>query len=116
MEKYFNKLFEIYLDTTNPKTEYFRILKADVIISILIHVVIYITCLFLLSKVTNIKVKINEKLIIGLIILMIFGFFARLLRSKSIYSLLLRDNKENIALQKTRNIMNNTYLVWYFLS
>ena len=116
MEKYFNKLFEIYLETTNPKTEYLRILKADVMISILIHVVIYITSLFLLTKVTNIKVKINEKLIIGLVILMIFGYFGRLLRSKSIFNNLLLNYKEKIALEKTRKIIDNSYIVWYFLS
>ena len=115
MEKYFYKLFEIYLQTTNPKESYLRILKADVMTSILIHVILYVICFYLLTKVTNIKIKIDEKLIIGLFILMTFGYLGRLIRSKIIFKKFLKNNKEKLALEKTRKIINSTYLVWYFL-
>jgi hypothetical protein len=45
------------------------------------------------------------------------GFYLRLMRSKSIYEVLLEQGEfDETARQKAMNVIRNGYFTWYFLS
>ena len=115
-----NCFTDTYYQTTNPKTEYKELFSANVAKSILFHTVLYVGFLYLLQFVSNIKIVEGKhlfSLILVLILIMIFGFVGRLMRSKSIYKkeIELRDDEEK-ALQETKHLMDTGYFTWYFCS
>ncbi len=117
---YMNCFTDTYYQTTNPKTEYKELFSANVAKSIMFHTVLYVGFLYLLQFVSNIKIVEGKhlfSLILVLILIMIFGFVGRLMRSKSIYKkeIELRDDEEK-ALQETKHLMDTGYFTWYFCS
>jgi len=113
-----NSLTNVYLDTINPQTPYKRLLSNDVFLSILLHVVLYLIIVCLVSKLFNLKIskKLYINITISLLFVMIMGYIGRLARSKSIYINLIKNNvNNNLAIEKTMNIMHNAYFTYYFL-
>ena len=117
MINYVSKLFKIYLDTTNPKTEFKRLVNVDILIAILVHLILYVAAIIVFNNVTQFDIKVDENTVLIMFGLMCLGYFARLLRSKSIYKTFLdQKNKEKVALQKTRKLMDEAYFLWFFLA
>lgn len=116
-------LNNIYMETTDPNSGYNRIIKYDVFVSIFLHIILYTLCLFTIKmfmcKVLNIDIlkKINyNNFILGLFIIMFLGYFGRLYRTKSVYESVKEKTKnDSLALEKTRQLINNAYFQWYFL-
>ena len=108
----------VYFETINPKSSYNRIISIDVFSSILFHVVSYILIMYTVSYLFNIKInkKTYIKVVIFLLIVMILGYFGRLLRVKSIYNYFItkgHNEKESIELAMSK--LHNGYFCFYFL-
>ena len=114
----FEYLTNIYLETTDPRTPYMRLIATDVVFSILLHTVAYVLIIFILKNTLNIFEKMNLfNLFFFLLIVMTLGFIARLCRSKCIMETIMKKNKNYaLSLEKTKDLMNNAYFTWYFLS
>jgi hypothetical protein len=108
---------ELYLQTTNPKLPFSVLFSANIffniILSVIFHTVVYtgfcnlISYIFwgrILSKV------INTRLVISLLLIMFFGFFARFLHVKEIYK------AYGYNLEKTRTHLDKLYVGWVFIS
>jgi hypothetical protein len=107
---------KLYLETTNPKLTLSDFLGPNIlgpiIISIIIHTIIYILFCNMISWIffgSILSNKINIRLILSLVCIMIFGFIGRFIHVKEIY-----QAYGNI--EKTREYTDNHYLSWVFLS
>ena len=83
------------------------------IISIIIHTIIYMAFCNMVSYIFFNKVlssQINQRLGICLIPIMIFGFIGRFFHVKEIYS------AYNGNMEKTRNHLDRLYISWLFIS
>lgn len=111
----FQKLF---LETTDPDTNFERLLQKDVFLSIVIHTISYVFFVYLFSNIFNLKItnKTYAKIIIFLLIIMIIGYIGRLSRVKSLRNayISLGENKENANIQ-SKNLLRNAYYKFYFL-
>ncbi len=111
----FQKLF---IESTDPESQYYRLLHLDVCISIVTHVILYILFVYLFTYIFDIKLSKSNyiKLLLALIIIMILGYFARLARSKSLYNVFINKGEQpDVAKEKTLNLMYNGYFTHYFL-
>ena len=115
-----NCFTDTYYQTTNPNTDYKELFSVNVAKSIMFHTIIYAVFLYLLQFVSNVKIiegKHIFSLILFLILIMVFGFIARLMRSKSIYKKEIElHNDEEKALKETKHLMDTGYFTWYFCS
>jgi hypothetical protein len=85
----------------------------QILISILVHTIIYVLFLNLGSFIFTNKLldeKTNIKLIISLILIMFFGFIGRYYHVKDIYK------AYNGDMIKTRNHLDKLYISWIFIS
>ena len=108
----------LYLDTVDPKTNFKRLFSKDVLISIVLHTIIYLAVIYAFTLIFDIKLssKVYTKISIALLIVMVLGYFGRLARSKSIYNAhIARDFSEEDARKNTINLMNHGYFKFYFL-
>ena len=110
----FTKLF---LDTTNPKLQFSQLLQQpifmSIIISVVFHTVIYVLFLNMAHFIFFRKILsngTNKLLLMALISIMFFGFFARFYHVKDIY------NAYNGDMVKTRNHLDKLYISWLFIS
>jgi hypothetical protein len=108
---------KLYLETTNPKLTLSELfgpkILSPMIISILVHTIVYTLFCNLVSWIFFDKIlsnKINMKLILSLILIMFFGFIGRLIHVKDIY----RGYNGNI--EKTREYTDKHYISWVFIS
>ena len=108
---------KLYLQTTNPKLPFITLFKPKllfhIIISVIIHTIIYTVFCNLVSYIFFGKLlskTINIRLIISLLIIMFFGFFARFLHVKEIYK------AYNYNLEQTREHLDKLYISWIFIS
>lgn len=114
-----NIFSRIFLETLDPKTEYKRLFSPDIAISILFHTIFYLIILLLITKFSGMKITTNgwKRITLFLLLIMTFGYFGRLYRSKSIYeTLMLEGITEDEARKKTKEIMINGYFVFYFFA
>ncbi len=111
-------LNDVYLETTDPKSSYTRLMSSDVLFSVVIHSIGYVLIIYILQKSLNIFEKMNLlNLFLFLLVVMTLGFIARLCRSKCVFESFMSKTKNNeISLEKTKELMNNAYFTWYFLS
>jgi uncharacterized protein YqhQ len=107
---------KLFLETTNPKLTWKDVVKKNIIfyifLSIILNTTIYTIILNLTSYIFLGKIlsnKINIRLIIVLIIIMIFGYIGRIMHSKEVYKAFHGDEK------KTREFLNQHYNFWIFL-
>ena len=107
---------KLYLETTNPKLTLSEFLGPEIlgpiIISIIVHTICYIlfsnmiSWIFLGSMLSN---KINIRLIVCLVPIMIFGFIGRFIHVKEVF-------QTYGNMEKTRDYTDKHYISWVFLS
>jgi hypothetical protein len=107
---------KLFLETTNPKLTWNDVIKKNLIFSIFLSIIlnttVYTIILNLISYVFLGKIlsnKINIRLIMVLIIIMIFGYIGRNMHSREVYRAFNGD--DNL----TRNFLNQHYNSWIFL-
>ena len=107
-----DKFTSLYFETINPLTPYNRLCSMDVLFSIFLHILIYISFIKIIDCIFKFKIPFNtyQKIVYFLILLMMFGYVGRLARSKSLY----KTTQKN--LEKTIDIMNNAYFTYYFIA
>lgn len=110
-------LFEVYLKTTNPATHYRDLLSTGVLVSLILHTILY--CIIFYGLIAFFGAKMIKQYLyfpLLLVIVMILGYVGRLYRSKSIYKTLLHLglNKQN-AIKQCSKYMRTGYFTFYFL-
>ena len=108
---------KLYLETTNPKLNFYQLFLPTIFVpmlfSVLFHTIIYtlfcnmVSYIFLNKMLSS---EINKKLILSLILIMVFGFIARFIHVKDVYS------AYNGDMVKTRNHLDKLYISWIFIS
>jgi hypothetical protein len=108
---------KLYLDTTNPKLKFSELLQKPIFISIIISVVFHTILYTLFFNMTHfiffkkiLSNGTNKLLLLFLIPIMFFGFFARFYHVKEIYRAYDGD------MIKTRQHLDNLYISWIFIS
>jgi len=107
---------KLFLETTNPKLTWNDVINKSIIFSIFLSIIlnttVYTIILNLISYVFLGKIlsnKINIRLTMVLIIIMIFGYIGRIMHSKEVYKAFHGDE------MLTRNFLNQHYNSWIFL-
>ena len=111
----FSKLF---IESTDPLTNYKRLFNIDVIISICFHLGLYLLLLKLVTLVfkLNIPPIIYHNITIVLVPLMIIGYITRLARSKTLYKVYInRGYTSSHARQLSMQLLHSGYFTYYFL-
>jgi hypothetical protein len=110
-------LTKLYLDTTDPKLQFIDMFSTKIFIpllfSVIFHTFIYTLFANFVSYIFYDKIlsnDVNMRLVIFLLIIMFFGFFARFFHVKEIY------NSYNNDMEKTRNHLDKLYIGWIFIS
>ena len=111
--------YKTFINSINPENDYKMLINEGVIISIILHMVGYLSLYKFILFLFDIQDKsINSyKLVFSLLIIMISGYIGRLSRSKSIYNYYLKKgiNKKSSKKFAMKQI-NNAYFTWYFLA
>jgi len=107
---------KLFLETTNPKLTWKEVVKKNIIFSIFLSIILNTTIYTIILNLTSyiflgriLNNKINIRLIMVLIIIMIFGYIGRIMHSKEVYKAFHGDEK------KTREFLNQHYNSWIFL-
>tara|TARA_B100001989_G_scaffold166147_1_gene119558 strand:+ start:203 stop:526 length:324 start_codon:yes stop_codon:yes gene_type:complete len=103
----------LYKLSTDPDTEYLTLIKnPEVYMSILIHTILYILTIIVITKIIF-KISLDNsvlyRIVFFLIVVMFFGYIGRLARSKNLMKTF--KNKKIV-----KNMIDNAYIQWYFLS
>jgi hypothetical protein len=108
---------KLYLDTTNPKLQFSQLLHQpifmSIIVSVLFHTIIYVLFFNMAHFIFFKKIlsnATNKLLLLFLIPIMFFGFFARFFHVKEIY------RAYNGDMTKTRQHLDKLYISWIFIS
>jgi hypothetical protein len=108
---------KLYLDTTNPKLTFYQLFQSPIlfpmIASISIHTIIYVLFCNMVSYIFYNRIlsnQINKRLLLCLLPIMFFGFIARFIHVKDIYT------AYNGDMIKTRNHLDKLYISWIFIS
>ena len=119
-------LHNVFLDTTDPDTDYSRLFSLDVFFSIVLHLILYSIVYLGLIYFFNIPDHFFAFIIV-LFVVMGLGYIGRLARVKSIYSVLMYKNNstdsdaeteesnEKIVKETAVSTIRNSYFTWYFL-
>ena len=109
----------IFLDTTDPYTSYNRLIQVDILVSIIIHVMLYVGFIHLFCFVFKFQLSddIYKRIIRTLCILMILGYYGRLTRSKMLFNAFIDQgySKKESYLKSTQ-LIRNAYFTFYFLA
>ena len=107
----------LYLQTTDPRLTVSQLFQGSIlvgmILSILLHAIIYASFFNLASYIFFGKLLskiVNVRLIGSLLLIMIFGFYGRVLYVKNIY------NAYNYDVAKAREHVDKFFISWVFLS
>ena len=107
---------KLFLETTNPKLTWTEVVKKKLLFSIFLSIILNTTVYTIILNLTSyvflgkiLNNKINIRLIMVLIIIMIFGYIGRIMHSKEVYKAFHGDEK------KTRKFLNQHYNSWIFL-
>ena len=110
---------KVFVETTDPNTDFIRLMSVDVVTSILFHSVGYVIALFLFAFIFSIKIPNYSyfKLFAFLLIIMIFGYIFRLGRSKSLRQVFInRGLHEDDARIHAMELIHKGYFTHYFLA
>jgi len=111
----FDLFQNVFLDTTDPKTEYSRLFAFDVAFCIVINICFYAIFHYLFVKVFVLPDK-TVLLIYCLLAIMILGYIARLARSKSVYDVYrYKGYSATEAHRQTIQDIRSAYFTWYFI-
>jgi len=111
-------LIDLYFFSINPYTKYSELFSSIMLLSIFLHSISYLFMAILVNYIFNLKLENSTfiKLYTTLLIIMTFGYYCRLWRSKSIYKYLIKIGyTDNQALVKTMSLMNRGYFTYYFI-
>ena len=102
----------LFFKTIDPNMKWSAELVVQMMLSIFFHTFVYgILCnlvsFIFLGKVLTMEV--NKRLVVGLVVFMLFGYFGRIFHTKQVYNALGRDDI------KTQNYLNTHYNSWIFL-
>ena len=112
---------KVYEETTNPLTPYSRLVKLDVLISILTHTVLYTIGIYAGAMLLGAKPPASVPVFFSLIAIQVMGYGMRLMRARSIFEAVggqVSTSGEVLtpsALTRTRELMDSAYMTWYFL-
>jgi len=108
---------DLYLETTNPRLQFSDLFGAKImkgiLLSVIFHTLLYTGFCNLVSYIFFGKILarvVNIRLIVSLLIIMFFGFFARFLHIKEVYKSYHND------LVKTKKHLDKLYIGWIFIS
>lgn len=108
---------KLYLDTTNSLLEFNELLQLDILIPLVISTLFHTIIYAIIINIGNwilfenfLSKQVNTRLLIILIVIMFFGFFARYFHVKDIYKTYNND------IVKTRNHLDQLYISWLFIS
>jgi hypothetical protein len=102
---------KLFLYTTDPHFTLSTNILLMIILSIIVHTILYTSFCNITSYIFFNKILsnlINMRLIISLFFIMSFGYVGRILHSKEVY------NDFNHNSEKTRNYLNQHYNSWIF--
>lgn len=106
----------LYLETTNPLAPYSSLISSEVLFSVIFHTVAYLIIYVALSYFFLGKPRSFGYFPVVLFFIMLFGYFGRLYRAKTMYNALLKEGyHSHKALEETRNYMRTGYFTYYFL-
>lgn len=107
---------KLYLDTTNPRVAITDLFKPPIILpmlaSVILHTLVYAAFTNMVSYIfTNrvLSLKINIRLLIALLIIMIGGYIARIYHVKDICKAYDND------VLKTREHTDKSFITWIFM-
>lgn len=115
---YFTK---IYFETTNPKTRYMRIIALDVLLSIILHTVAYVVIAYGIGCLFKIKTLMNKQILCNLsyvlLIVMVSGYFGRLMRVKAIYKYYKENTSwgDDYCVLASTKLLDIGYFRFYFM-
>lgn len=115
---YFTK---IYFETTNPKTPYMRIIALDVLLSIILHTIAYLVIAYGIGCLFKIKTLMNKQILCNLsyvlLIVMVSGYFGRLMRVKAIYKYYKENTSwgDDYCVLASTKLLDIGYFRFYFM-
>ena len=108
---------KLYLDTTNPKLQFSELFGSNIMIpllvSVIFHTVLYtlfcnmVSYIFFGKALSSI---VNKRLVMFLLPIMFYGYYARFFHVKEIYK------AYNGDMVKTRNHLDKLYISWIFIA
>ena len=107
---------ELYLSTTNPNQTLSNMIyqnSRSLFVSILFHTIVYMMFANLVYYIffgKRLSIKINKRLFVILMMIMVFGYIARFYHVKEIYQAYDKD------MVKTRNHLDKLYIGWIFVA
>jgi hypothetical protein len=108
---------DLYLQTTNPKLFFSRLLNPNIIgkivFSAIFHTAVYTLFFNLTSYIFFEKILtnyVNKRLIVSLFTIMFLGYFARFWHVKEIFK------SYHYDLEKTRQHLDKLYITWIFIA
>jgi hypothetical protein len=103
----------LYLHTTDPRIPWQEWPLRALVASIVFHTVVYAAFFNLASFVFYghaLRLDVNARLVVALLVIMTFGFLARFQHVQEIYRAFNHD------LLKTRKHCDHVFLTWFFMS
>lgn len=108
---------KLYLDTTNPKLHFSELFGANImvplLVSVILHTVLYTLFCNMVSYIFFGKLlsrQVNNRLVLCLLPIMFYGYYARFFHVKEIYNAYKGD------MVKTRNHLDKLYISWIFIA
>ena len=101
---------DIYHRTTNPEHSYAVLLSFSVLLSIILHTLLYLFGLWVIHWVLFGELATVELIArVGgfLLVIMPLGYIGRLQRAKRLYA--------HHSMERVREIMDHSYICWYFI-
>lgn len=109
-------LTKLYLDSTNPTLSLYDIIHQhsfSLFVSIIFHTIVYVSfvniCYYIFFG-KMLSMKINNRLVIILLIIMILGYIGRYYHVKEIY------NAYDKNMENTRKHLDKLYISWIFIA
>jgi len=107
---------KLYLSTTNPNLSLSEMISQNsgpLLVSILFHTIVYtlfVNIVYYIFFGKLLSMKINNRLFIILLLIMVFGYIGRFYHVKDIYQAYDKD------MVKTRNHLDKLYITWIFIA
>lgn len=108
---------KLYLDTTNPKLQFSELFGSNIMIpllaAVIFHTLFYTLFCNMVSYIffgKGLTTIVNKRLIMFLLPIMFYGYYARFFHVKEIYK------AYNGDMVKTRNHLDKLYISWIFIA
>lgn len=108
---------KLYLQTTDPTLDMSQLFEPRIfypmMVSVIFHTILYTLFFNMASYIftrKSLSYQTNQRMVLYLLFIMFFGFFARFYHVKEIYK------SYNDDLKKTREHLDKLYISWIFIS